>query len=228
MTSPRGPDGRAAAHLSYKSNTMNRSLVALGAVVLFSAPLAPALAQAGPYPAMQPTQVASREYNFALADFSGGTALVFQWREKMGDPRMQFTADLGVTDGANSSGLIIGGSLHYQLTRANEDLPFDMVLGGGLGLVAYDAVNILRIPVGLAIGHRFPLEGGFAVSPFVHPRLSIDRVSKNGISASQTNLNIDIGASFELNPRMQLRMAATLGDSDAVGLSFAWLPRGLR
>ncbi len=207
---------------------MKRSLVALGALVVLSAPLAPALAQAGPYPALQPTQVASREYNFALGDFSGGTALVFQWREKMGDPRMQFTADLGIADGMSSSGLIIGGSLHYQLTRANADLPFDMVLGGGLGLTAFDEVNVFRIPVGIAIGHRFPLEGGYAVSPFVHPRLSIDRASANGNSNTESNLDIDIGASFELNARMQIRMAATLGNSDAVGLSFAWLPRGLR
>jgi hypothetical protein len=207
---------------------MTRSLVALGALLLLSAPLASATAQVGPYPALQPTQVASREYNFALGDFDGGTALVFQWREGMGNPRMQFTADLGLADGRGSSGLIIGGSLHYQLTRANADLPFDMVLGGGMGITAFDDGNFFRIPFGVAIGHRFPLEGEFAVSPFVHPRLSIDRTSGGGTSRSETNIDIDIGASFELNPRMQLRMAATLGNTDAVGLSFAWLPRGLR
>lgn len=207
---------------------MKRSFVALAALVLLAAPIASAAAQAGAYPALQPTQVATREYNFVIGDFDGGTALVFQWREKMGDPRMQFAADLGLADGAISSGVILGGSLHYQLTRATEDLPFDMVLGAGMGLTAFDEVKIFRIPVGVAIGHRFPLEGGFAISPFVHPRLSIDRASAGGNSNTESNLDIDIGASFELNPRMQIRMAATLGESDAVGISFAWLPRGLR
>ena len=31
-------------------------------------------AQAGPTPSFQPTRVAVREYNFALADFDGGSA----------------------------------------------------------------------------------------------------------------------------------------------------------
>ena len=191
-------------------------------------------AQASNYPSFQPTRVVEREYNFGLADFDGGTALIAQWREGLGNPRLQFTADAGIADndGNGGSGLIIGGSLHYQLTQASQDMPFDMVLGGGLGFTVFDNVNIMRLPIGVAIGHRFPLEGNFAISPFVHPRLSYDRRSDDvaGTSAprSETNIDLDIGASFELNPQMQIRLAATLGDGNAVGFSFAWLPRGLR
>ena len=206
---------------------MKRSLLALSALLALAAPFASVRAQAGSYPALQPTRVATREYNFALADF-GGTGLIFQWREGLGDPKMQFTTDVGLIDGIGASGVVLGGSLHYQMMTATEELPFDMVLGGGIGLTSGDNRNIFRIPVGVAIGHRFPLEGQIAVSPFVHPRLSLDRISGGGTSTTQTNLDIDIGASFELNPRMQVRLAATLGESDAVGFSFAWSPRGLR
>lgn len=206
---------------------MKRSFFVAAALVALAAP-GVAEAQAGFYPAMQPTRVVSREYNFALADFDGGSALVFQWREGLSSPRTQFTADLGIADIGTESGITLGGSFHYQLMRETQDLPFDMVFGAGLGLTAVNDVSFWRIPVGVAIGHRFPLEGQFFITPFVHPRISIDRISSNGASDSQSNIDIDVGASFEFNPRMQLRLVAGFGESDGVAISFAYAPRGMR
>jgi hypothetical protein len=199
-------------------------------VVAFPAAIA---AQAARYPALQPTQIAVREYNFALADFAGGTALVAQWREGLNNSGFQLTADVGLADDRNNAGLLVGGSLHYQLTRAAEGTPFDMVVGGGLGFTGLERGSRFRLPVGVAIGRRFLLDGDYAISPFVHPRLSIDRVATDagaGVSVrrTETNLDIDIGASLEINNQMQLRLAAMLGDRSAVGISFAWLPQGLR
>jgi hypothetical protein len=206
--------------------------LSLALVGILALPVALA-AQAGLHPAFQPTRVAEREYNFALTDFDGGSALLFQWREGLGNSRSQFNVDLGLADGDgpadNSGAVIFGGSYHYQLTRASAELPFDMVFGAGLGLTAGDNYSIFRIPVGVAIGHRFPLEGNFAVSPYVHPRLSIDRLSVDGAGDdTDSNIDIDLGASFEISRQMQARLAVTFGDADAVGISFVWLPRGLR
>ena len=204
--------------------------LSLALVGVLALPLALS-AQAGPTPAFQPTRVAVREYNFALADYEGGSALLFQWREGLGNPRAQFTADLGLADfdGPNDDGaLIIGGSFHYQIMNASSDVPFDMVFGAGLGLTAGDGFSFLRIPVGVAVGHRFPLEGKFAITPFVHPRLSIDRFSSDLFDDTETNIDVDLGAAFEINPQMQARLALTVGNAEAIGLSFAWMPRGLR
>ncbi len=208
---------------------MLRRIAGLGALAVVLA--APLNAQAYAYPSLQPSRIAEREYNFALADFDGGTGIIFQWREGLGNPKLQFTLDAGFADldAANTdTRLIIGGGLAYQLTSATTDQPFDIVLAGGLGLSTGDDLTTLRVPFGAAIGHRFPLEGTFAITPFVHPRLSYDRVSFNGASNSDTNLNVDIGANFELKPQMAIRVAAALGDDDAVAISFAWSPRGLR
>ncbi len=205
------------------------SLALVGIVAL---PLALA-AQSGLHPAFQPTRVAEREYNFGLADFDGGSALLFQWREGLGNKRAQFTADLGLADGDgpadNSGALIIGGSFHYQLATESSEMPFDIVFGAGMGVTAGDNYSLLRVPVGVAIGHRFPLEGNFAITPYVHPRLSLDRSKLDGFGAdTDSNIDIDLGASFEISRQMQARLAVTFGDADAVGISFVWLPRGLR
>jgi hypothetical protein len=210
---------------------MLRRIAALSALVLAAA--APLQAQAYVYPALQPSRIAEREYNFALADMGDGfgTGLIFQWREGLGNPKLQFTLDAGFADpdAPNADArLLIGGGLAYQLTSATTDMPFDIVLAGGLGLTTGDDVTTVRVPFGAAIGHRFPLEGDIAITPFVHPRLSWDRISFNGNSDSDTNLNVDIGANFEFKPQMAIRVAAALGDDDAVALSFAWTPKGLR
>ena len=210
---------------------MLRRIAALSALVLAAA--APLQAQAYVYPALQPSRIAEREYNFALADMGDGfgTGLIFQWREGLGNPKLQVTLDAGVADpdAPNADArLLIGGGLAYQLTSATTDMPFDIVLAGGLGLTTGDDVTTVRVPFGAAIGHRFPLEGDIAITPFVHPRLSWDRISFNGNSDSDTNLNVDIGANFEFKPQMAIRVAAALGDDDAVALSFAWTPKGLR
>jgi hypothetical protein len=188
-------------------------------------------AQAGPTPSFQPTRVAVREYNFALADFDGGSALLFQWREGLGNPKAQFTADLGFADldgTVDDAALIIGGSFHYQVMNATADLPFDMVLGAGLGITAANDYSVLRIPFGVAIGHRFPLEGNFAITPFVHPRLSINRTSVGTFDDTESDIEVDLGASFEINAQMQARLAVTFGNSESLGLGFVWMPRGLR
>lgn len=212
---------------------MKRSFLAFCLLAAISLPRASAVAQSGPYPALQPSRVATREYNFAVSDFDGGTALVAQWREGLGDPRYQFTAEAGLADGAGSSALLLGGGVHYQLARATDELPLDMVLGGGVGLMLGSKASTIRIPFGVVLGHRFPLEQEFAITPFLHPRISLDRTTVDtpgggNSSNTETNIDIDIGGSFEINPQMHVRMAATLGERGAVGLSFAWMPRGLR
>ncbi len=207
---------------------MLRRLLAVGALVLVSA--SAANAQAYAYPAFQPSRIAEREYNFALADGGDfGTALLFQWREGLGNPKLQLTFDAGFADPDNAdTRLILGGGLAYQLTRSSSEMPFDIVLAGGLGFSTGDDVTILRIPFGAVVGHRFDLEGGYAISPFVHPRLSYNRTDADTFDDSDTELELDIGANFELKSNMALRLAAVLGDADAIGISFAWTPKGLR
>lgn len=211
---------------------MLRRIAGLSALIL-AVSAAPVQAQAFVYPALQPSRIAEREYNFALADIGdgGGTGLIFQWREGLGNPKMQFTLDAGFVDPDNANAdarLVLGGGLAYQLASATSDMPFDIVLAGGLGFSTGDDITTIRVPFGAVFGHRFPLEGQVAITPFVHPRLSWDRISFNGFDDSDTNLNVDIGANFEFKPQMAVRVAAALGDDDAIAISFAWTPKGLR
>ena len=197
-------------------------------------------AQAWAYPSFQPPRLTPREFNFGVADAGdAGTSLVFQWREGI-SPRTQLSADLGFADpdGKGNGKLILGGQFGYLFTQANAEMPLDFLGTAGVGFSLGDGGNIVRIPLGVSIGHRFPLEDNFAITPYIHPRVSIDICSDCGgpdNTDSETDLGIDfdLGANFEVTKQLSFRVSAlfggsdTFGDSDGFGISLAWTPPGL-
>jgi hypothetical protein len=190
----------------------------------------PALAQSF-YPSFQQPRVVSREFNFAIADGDGLTPLVFQWREGT-SPGTQLSLDLGLADpdaDALDTFFMVGGQYARMLTQARADMPLDILLATGLfGRFGNDITSI-GVPVGVSVGHRFPLTGtSMAVTPYVHPRVSLDYISIDDESETEVNITFDVGGNLELTPQLALRLTAMFGDIDSVGLSLAWTPRGLR
>jgi hypothetical protein len=176
----------------------------------------------------------SREFNFALAEGGDyGTALVFQWREGFGI-RTEFKLDAGFADPDDGDAFfIIGGAFGHRLAVATTDMPLDLVLTGGL-YGAFGDFNLFRVPVGLSVGHRFPLEGTLAITPYVHPRISVDFCSDcGGDNDNDISINFDLGADLELSRQLSLRFAALFaggdlfGDDDGFGISLAWRPAAL-
>ncbi|MBA4073073.1 MAG: hypothetical protein C0497_14750 [Gemmatimonas sp.] len=208
--------------------------------LLFAVLFVPAVsgAQSYTYPSFQLPTLVEREYNFAAADGGrAGTTLLFQWREAV-SPLWQVGIDAGLADpdGNASSRLVLGGHAARQLTRANTEFPFDVALTAGLGFSGVDGHNVVRIPLGASVGHRFLLENGISVTPFAHPRLSLDRCNdcKAGEADGKLNVAVDLGGSVQLTDQVALRVAATAGGSDylgsgnGIGFSVAWTPKGLR
>jgi hypothetical protein len=191
-----------------------------------------AAAQAWNYPAFQPPTTTSREFNFAIADGGdAGTSLVLQWREGVG-VRTQIGVDAGFADADGGfTPFLIGGHLAYQMLRATVDMPLDVLFTGGV-YAALEDDNVFRIPIGVVVGHRFPLEGRLAITPYVHPRLIIDfcDVCFGPDDDSDVGVGFDLGGSFEFSPRLAMRLALSLGgtdlfdDDNAFGLSLAWNP----
>lgn len=205
------------------------------AIVLTFAALLPAArsdAQAWAYPAFQPPRVITREYNFGIADADrGGTSLVFQWREQSG-PATQFSFDLGIadTEGRDSDLIAFGGiALGHRLSSATNEVPIDFLLTGGVYLAVGD-VTLFRLPIGLSLGHRFDLDGSLALTPYLHPRVSIDVC--NDCGGSDIGLTFDLGVNFELSRTVAIRAAAVFSgsdsfDGDGFGVSLGWTPPSL-
>jgi hypothetical protein len=192
-------------------------------------------AQGWAYPSFQPPRIVARELNFGIAHGGdAGTSLLVQWREQT-SPSSQLSFDIGLAD-PKATGvdnvLFLGGQYAYQLSTATPDVPLDFLLTAGAH-ASFGDNTILRLPVGVSIGHRFPLEGTLALTPYVHPRASLDFCGGCKNDESQIGINFDVGANLELTRALALRVAALFGGSDrfgdnGIGFSIAWSPPGVR
>lgn len=195
-------------------------------------------AQALNYPALQVPSVATRDYTGAVVG-SRGTMMMFQWREEI-TREMHVGFDLGLYDpnrtGARTA-VFGAANLGKDLMRATREQPLDLLLTAGVGLSIASGRTGFRVPFGVSMGHTFELDEGMAVTPFVHPRASIDlcsSCSSRGRSQTDVSLNFDVGASFDFNRRLSARVAALFsgadqfGAGDAISVGFTWTPDGLR
>jgi hypothetical protein len=204
-------------------------------LALLATPAPRLFAQAWSYPALQPPRTAVREFNFAVAQADGpGTSLVFQWREESG-VRQQLSLDVGVADSdvENTDLMVfIGGQFAYQLSRSSDEVPMDFLLTAG-AFLAVGEFTLFRFPVGLSVGHRFELEDGMALTPWLHPRVSIDLCNNcPEDSESDLALTFDLGLNFEVSRTISIRAAGIFTgnesfDNDGFGISVAWTPPGL-
>jgi hypothetical protein len=186
--------------------------------------------QAWNYPTFQGPRVVSREFNFAVAyGGDGGTDVFAQWREGL-DATNQLEVEGGFISPrfGNARGLI-GGSYAHQLATATNELPLDFLFTVGL----YDSFgdgNFFRLPVGVSIGHKFPMDSAISITPYVHPRLSLDASS----CCDKVGFEFDVGANFQLTDQFAVRVSGTFGGSDVAandagfGIGVAWTPKGLR
>jgi hypothetical protein len=222
---------------SSQAAALRRAIVGAAVAMICAVPTV-AGAQAWAYPAFQPPRVMNREFNFGVADAGhAGTSLVFQWREGL-SPRSQLSLDVGFADpdGEGNGKFLLGGQFGGLLTEAKADMPLDFLGTVGLNMAIGDGGNLVRIPFGVSIGHRFALDDGFAITPYAHPRISLDvcsDCSKSGDNETDLGIDFDLGVNFEVTRQLSFRVSAlfggsdTFGDSDGFGISLAWSPLGL-
>jgi hypothetical protein len=189
-------------------------------------------AQAWAYPAFQPPRIVEREFNLGVADGgTGGVSALFQWREQVGT-RSQLSLDAGLADPEHRDVILfVGGQYAQMLATSTSEVPLDFMITAGANVAIGDDLFI-RAPVGIVVGHRFPLEGDLAITPYVHPRLSLDLCNDCGGDDTEFGLVFDLGATLELTRTISVRASAFFGgsnifDDDGFGVSIAWAPGAL-
>ncbi|SRR5579863_273990 len=204
----------------------------------FVALAAPAQAQAWAYPAFQQSHVVDREFNFAVATAdNGGTSFLAQWREGVVPGKQQFSLDAGL---ASVSGNVIGffgGTYAVQFIPQTTQQPLELLGALGANLAFGSGGTLFRVPVSVSLGHRFPLQNGLAITPYVHPDIALAVCSDcggGGRGSADADIGIGFGVNFEVTRQVALRLdtsfgSSSFGSSDAtVGFGVAWSPMGLR
>lgn len=233
---PRRPERTPRARRDLLRGIARRWSGRIGGAVAMLLAATRADAQALNYPSLQLPTASTRDYTGALSG-GGGSTVLFQWREGWATTR-HLQLDLGIADrkGSESLLMLVGGAFGQEILRASGDQPLDLLLTGGVGMSFGDGIALLRIPVGVSIGHTFELDKGMSLTPYVHPRASLDVCSNCGSrSDSQTelSLNFDLGVNYQVNREFALRVAGAFSGSDLLGtedsfaVGFVWTPRPL-
>jgi hypothetical protein len=174
-----------------------------------------ASAQAWHYPTLQTPEISTRDFTFLVAGGGDyGTSAVAQWREGFA-PDFMANFDVGVATPTDNTKFLAGAGLGYSLMRSTQQTPIDLLLTGGL-YGAFGSQSFVRIPVGVVVGHRFPLASNLALTPFVSPRLSVDVCASScGDIGTDLKLDFDLGASLDVTSSIGIRAALTIGGVSA-------------
>jgi hypothetical protein len=148
------------------------------------------------------------------------------WRQA-GAINLGVRAGLGGRSGDRT--ILLGGELSGLLLEPEPGraLAAAWLVGAG---ASFDGTTWLRIPVGVSVGARLGA-AGFAVTPYAHPRVSLDYVAHERIddvetTSTEINIDVDLGAELEAGARWLIRAAVTLGDQEAFGFGLAYrIPR---
>lgn len=197
-------------------------------------------------PALQRPTVSDRDYLVGMAG-GGGAALILQWREAWptaatgaGASRMHWMLEQGLSDapGTASPQPFVGASIARTLVQGTAAQPLDGVWTAGVGAAWVPGGVIVRVPVGVSVGHTFAGRAGWHVTPYAHPRLLLESLSCGsrgcGASRGAVALAFDVGVDAQVSPLFGVRGAVlfsgggvvTGGDRLALGVHFT--PPGLR
>lgn len=127
---------------------------------------------------------------------------------------------LGYIDFRRDDGAIVVGAESWGLlARADNQLPVDVAWTLGVGATFNDH-TVLEVPLGLTIGRVLQLDA-LTLQPYAHPRIAL-------FIAPDSNDEVDLEALFDLgvdavvSDSWKLRVGATLGGRDAVGIGLAY------
>jgi len=162
-----------------------------------------------------------------LIDAEGGDlGFMGVWRQS-GNVSFGLRAGMGGVEGNRS--VLLGAEIHGSLVNpgGTNVLAISWLAGAG---ASFNGATWLRVPAGLSIGARIP-GSGFTITPYVHPRVSLDVVSRDRPNGeedtdSEVNLDVDFGADLALGTSWVARFGLTVGEIEAFGIGLAYrIPR---
>jgi opacity protein-like surface antigen len=203
---------------------MRRSLCAgVALLALLSLPTASAFAQETGTPNFKSPYRAFAEHEFG-ASFSDYEAVsgAFEGFYTYGRGQNDFGVRAGFADpsGEGDTRFVVGGNFRTQVVRYSESFPLDGALTLGLGGNIGDGDDVFFIPVGIALGRAFTMEGSNTTFvPYVHPVL----VPTFGGASDDVEFALGLGVNVALSERWAVRASGGLGDIEGIGLSVAYI-----
>lgn len=162
---------------------------------------------------------AGSEVAISLADPGPGFALEGSYRAAMsGTMDLGFRA--GFADGGHrSTALLVGGDFRARVLDHSDAFPLDGSFTVGLGFASSDGFTVGYLPIGFSMGRRVLVEGSsVSLVPYVQPVLTPHFGDADG-----SDFSLGFGLDARINPRLDVRFSAAIGDQDGIAFTVAFL-----
>jgi hypothetical protein len=142
-------------------------------------------------------------------------------------PGIDFGFQGGVTrvdmgDDNSASVIRVGGDLKVQLMRAGENVPFDLSLGGALGIQTGDDISVFALGPTAVASRTFSMGSSGAIVPYAGIGLLVQQTELGSDDDSGVTVPLRLGSEFRFSPefRMVLEFDFQLNDDfhDDIGL----------
>jgi hypothetical protein len=127
---------------------------------------------------------------------------------------------LGYIDGGGDGAITVGAETWDLLFAAGDPLPVDVAWTLGVG-AAINGGTTLEVPVGLTFGLPVDLDQ-LQLQVYAHPRLGLFVHAVNDDTELDLEGLFDLGVDAALNEDWKLRLGATFGVWDAIGIGMAY------
>lgn len=108
----------------------------------------------------------------------------------------------------------VGGDFKALVVRG-EGSPFDLSLGGAIGISSAEDFTLLSIGPGLVVSRKFGT-GGASVTPYAGAMLLFTRADLDNENDTDVSLPLRFGAEYAPNPDLRLLLELQVAASDQV------------
>ena len=124
--------------------------------------------------------------------------------------------------GADRTTLRLGSDLRAAIAHSGEGFPFDIAVGGGLGVETSDNYHVLTLMPSAVMSHSYGVGQNGSISPYLGLGISFANVDAGTTQQTFLSLPLRLGAEFHVMPGMSLsaEMRIPIGDgfNDSFGL----------
>jgi opacity protein-like surface antigen len=116
--------------------------------------------------------------------------------------------------------LRLGGDLRASVAHSGEGFPFDVAVGGGLGVETSDNYHVLTLMPSGVVSHSYGVGQNGSISPYLGLGISFANVDAGTTRQTFLSLPLRLGADFRVMPGMSLAAELQIPIGDGFNDSF--------
>ena len=163
---------------------------------------------------------AKSEIGLSLSDPGDGFAFEGSFRGALSQ-KIDLGFRVGFADRAepSSTDFLLGTDLRMRVVDHTDAFPLDGSFTAGIGVQSGTGYTVTYLPIGFSMGRRVLIEGSdISLVPYIHPVLTPSFGDESNVYFA-----FGFGVDARINPRLDLRFSAAIGDRGGIGFSAAFL-----